>query len=67
MKDSQKQSDHSWIYVILFIFVCGKIGQCENKEAAKKIMEDPKLKKEWNVNSVKEAEEAVEEAKSYNY
>ena len=67
MKDSRKQSDHSWIYVILLFFVIGKIGECENKESAKKIMEDPKLKKEWNVNSVEEAEEAVEEAKSNNY
>lgn len=66
MKDSQNKSDYSWVYFIALCFICHKVHKCSTHEQAHKIMKDPKLKREWDVKSIEEAEEAIEEAESYD-
>ena len=64
MKNSQSKPDYSWIYFIAFCFICFKVNKCRTHEQAHKIMKDPKLRREWDVKSLEEAEEAIDEAES---
>ena len=66
MENKVSKVDYSWIYVILLSFICYKITKCQNHEYAHEIMKDSQLRRDWNVNSIEEAEEKIEDVESSN-